>query len=177
MRPVLRRAPLAAACLSALVLAGCGKHVDSNAPITFAPADTPYLFANFKSTPKQAIQAWIPSQRTRLTAQIQEFASLAKRIGPEDPHLAAVLNAIHAELANVQTIDELTKATGFSWPALYAVYGIGDVPVMRVELASADTFKAFWARVEKHAGITTPSAKLDRKRQPRSSTAAAPTMV
>lgn len=163
MRPVLRRATLAAACLSALVLAGCGKHVDSNAPITFAPADTPYLFANFKSTPKQAIQAWIPDQRTRLTAQIQEFAAMAKRISPADPRLAAVLNAIHAELANVHTIDELTQATGLSWPALYAVYGIGDVPVMRVELASADTFKAFWARVEKRAGITTPSAKLDQQ--------------
>ena len=58
MRPVLHRAVLAAACLCALTLAGCGKHVAPDAPVTFAPPDTPYLFANTRALPEAVGKAW-----------------------------------------------------------------------------------------------------------------------
>ncbi|MGH8182781.1 MAG: hypothetical protein ACREPH_03885 [Rhodanobacteraceae bacterium] len=161
MRPVLLRAGLAAACVCALVLAGCGKHVASNAPITFAPADTPYLFANFKGAPEDVTKAWGEAGDAMMSARIQQIGRFADAISQKDPTVAAVLNAIQAELAEVHSGKQLAEATGFSRSALYAVYGIGDVPVARVELASPETFKAFWARVEKRAGITTPTATVD----------------
>lgn len=160
MRPVLRRTVLATACLAGLVLAGCGRHVASNAPITYAPADTPYLFANFKGTPDDLTEAW--NQTGNSTAmRIRQLGALATRIGDKNPAAAKILQAMQAELANVHSSKELAQTVGFSRSGLFAIYGIGDVPVMRSELASPDAFKAFWARVEKRAGITAPSAKLD----------------
>lgn len=161
MRPVLRRAALGIACLSALVVAGCGRRVAPNAPITWAPADTPYLFANFKGTPEDVTKAWAGASDAMMSARIQQFGRLADAFGQNDPTVAAVLNAIQGELANVHSAKELAQATGFSQSALYAIYGVGDVPVARIELASFDTFNAFWARVEKRAGITMPTASVD----------------
>jgi hypothetical protein len=159
MRPVLRRTVFAAACLAALVLAGCGKHVASNAPITYAPADTPYLFANFKGAPADVTDAW--SQTDSTSMHVRQLGMLATRIGGKNPAAAKILEAMQAELANAHSSKELAQAVGFSQSGLFAIYGIGDVPVMRSELASPDAFKAFWARVEKRAGITAPTAKLD----------------
>ncbi|WIG57243.1 MAG: hypothetical protein OJF61_003031 [Rhodanobacteraceae bacterium] len=160
MRPVLRRAALAAACVSALMLAGCGNHVASNAPITYAPADTPYLFANTKGLPEDVADAWGQANDKLMSMRIQQLGHFADAFGQKDPEVATVLNALKDELAGVHSAKELAQATGFSRSALYAFYGIGDVPVMRVELQSPDAFKAFWSRVEKRAGVTTPTAKL-----------------
>jgi hypothetical protein len=159
MRPVLRRAVFATACLAALVLAGCGKHVASDAPITYAPADTPYLFANFKGAPSDVTDAWGQSDATSM--RIRQLGALATRVGDSNPAAAKILEAMQAELANVHSGKELAQTVGLSRSGLFAIYGIGDVPVMRSELASPDAFKAFWARVEKRAGITAPTAKLD----------------
>ncbi|MBU6415721.1 MAG: hypothetical protein KJS83_00965 [Xanthomonadaceae bacterium] len=163
MRPVLHRTALAAACLSALMLAGCGKHVASNAPITFAPADTPYLFANTKGVPEDIADAWGQANDELMSMRIQQFGQFADAFGQSDPEVATVLNALKDELANVHSAKDLAQSTGFSRSALYAFYGIGDVPVMRLELASPDAFKAFWARVEKRAGTTTPVATLGKQ--------------
>jgi len=159
MRPVLRRAVFATACLAALVLAGCGKHVASDAPITYAPADTPYLFANFKGAPSDVTDAWGQSDATSM--RIRQLGALATRVGDRNPAAAKILEAMQAELANVHSGRELAQTVGLSRSGLFAIYGIGDVPVMRSELASPDAFEAFWARVEKRAGITAPTAKLD----------------
>jgi len=163
MRPVLRRAALAAACVSALVLAGCGKHVASNAPITFAPADTPYLFANTKGVPQDVADAWGQANDELMSMRIQQLGQFANAFGQKDPEVAAVLNAIKDELANVHSAKELAQSTGFSRSALYAFYGIGDVPVIRIELSSPEAFKTFWTRVEKRAGVTTPVATVGKQ--------------
>jgi len=163
MRPALRHAALAAACVSALVLAGCGKHVASNAPITFAPADTPYLFANFKAAPEDVGTAWGQANNAVMAARIQQLGKMAEAVGPENPDVANIFDAIQTELANVHSSKELAQTVGFSQSSLYAFYGVGDLPVARIELASPDAFKAFWARVEKRAGITTPTATLDKQ--------------
>ena len=163
MRPVLRHAALAAACVSALVLAGCGKHVASDAPMTFAPADTPYLFANFKGAPEDVTTAWGQANDAVMAARIQQLGKMAEAVGQKNPDVAKILDAIQAELANVHSSKELAQTIGFSQSSLYAFYGVGDVPVARIELASPDAFKAFWARVEKRAGTTTPTATLDKQ--------------
>ncbi|HET7562783.1 MAG TPA: hypothetical protein VFJ87_10450 [Rhodanobacteraceae bacterium] len=160
MRPVLRRAVLATACLSALVLAGCGKHVDSNAPITFAPADTPYLFANLQPVPTELTNAWADAFNAGAQANAAQFGQLAKLVGDEHPDVAKILTAMQAELATAHTRKEVATAMGFPMTGLFAMYGIGDVPVMRTELASPDTFKAFWAKVQQRAGVSIPTASV-----------------
>lgn len=163
MRPALRRAALAAACITVFVLTGCGKHVATNAPITWAPAETPYLFANFKSAPADVTESWSQASDAMFPVRIQQIGEMAKLIGQKDPMIAKILDAYQAELANVHSTKELAQTIGLSQSALYAMYGIGDVPVARIELASPDTFKAFWARVEKRAGIITPTATLGKQ--------------
>ena len=163
MRPVLRRTAFATACLAVLVLAGCGKHVASNAPITYAPAETPYLFANFKGQPADVAEAWSRVGNNGVSGPIQQLDQISKFTRQKDLAVAKVIDAVQAELADVHTNKELAATLGLSQSPLYAMYGIGDVPVMRVELASPDTFRAFWARVEKRAGITVPTAILDKQ--------------
>lgn len=163
MRPVVRHAVLAAACVCALVLAGCGKHVASNAPITFAPADTPYLLANSKAPPADVIEAWSTAGDAMLPMQIRQLGDMARLASRKNQAAGRILDALKAELAGVHTSKELLRTLGFSPTALYAVYGIGDVPVARLELASPDDFKAFWARVEKRAGVTAQTATLDKQ--------------
>jgi len=163
MRPVLRRSALAAACVSIVALAGCGKHVASDAPVTFAPADTPYLLANSKGVPEDVADAWGQANDELLSMRIQQLGQFANTFGQKDPEVATVLNAIRDELVSVHSAKDVAQATGFSRSALYAFYGIGDVPVMRVELASPDAFKAFWTRVERRAGTTTPVATLGKQ--------------
>ena len=163
MRPVLRRAALGAACVCALVLAGCGRHAAPDTPITFAPADTPYLFANFKGAPEDVTTAWGQANDAVMAARIQQLGTMAEAVGHRNPAIAKILNAVQAELADVHSGKDLAQTTGFSQSSLYAFYGIGDVPVARIELASPEAFNAFWARVEKRAGITAPTATLDRQ--------------
>jgi hypothetical protein len=145
------------------VLAGCGKHVAPNAPITFAPADTPYLFANTKGVPQDVADAWGQANDELMSMRIQQLGQFANAFGQKDPEVAAVLNAIKDELANVHSAKELAQSTGFSRSALYAFYGIGDVPVIRIELSSPEAFKTFWTRVEKRAGVTTPVAMVGKQ--------------
>jgi rRNA maturation protein Nop10 len=159
MRPVLRHAVLAAGCVCALVLVGCGKHVASNAPITFAPADTPYVYANLDRVPVDVLDAWTRD----LSGQTSGLGQLAERISRKAPTAARILDALQAELATIHSRKDLVQATGFPQSPSFAIYGIGDVPVARVELDSPDTFKAFWARVEKRAGVTAPTATLDKQ--------------
>ena len=163
MHPSLRQAALAAACVSALVLTGCGKHIAADAPITFAPADTPYLLANFTGAPADVTAAWGQANDAMVSARIQQLGKFAELVGPKAPEVAQILDAVQAELANVHSSKELAQTMGLSQSGLFAIYGIGDVPVARIELASPDTFKAFWARVEKRAGVTTPTATLDKQ--------------
>jgi hypothetical protein len=163
MRPVLRRAAFAAACVTAFALAGCGRHVASDAPVTFAPADTPYLFANTKGLPEDVAEAWGQANDELMSLRIQQIGQFANAFGQRDPAVAAVLNAIRDELADVHSAKDVAQATGLSRSALYAFYGIGDVPVMRVELASPGAFKDFWARVEKRAGVAAPVATLGKQ--------------
>lgn len=159
MRPALSRAVLVAACFATLALAGCGRRTPANAPIAWAPADTPWLIAKTQATPADLAEAW--TNGALIAARIRQLGSYARLVGADSPALAKVLDAVQGELADVHSLDALAQATGLSESAPFAFYGIGDAPVIRYELASPDAFRAFWKRVEKRAGTVTPTATLD----------------
>ncbi|MGH8112984.1 MAG: hypothetical protein ACREPL_13865 [Rhodanobacteraceae bacterium] len=159
MRPILVRAVLVAACAAALTLAGCGRRPPANAPIAWAPADTPYLVAKIQATPSDVAEAW--TNGALIDARIRQLGSYARLVGADSPALAKVLDAVEGELADVHSLKALTRATGLSESAPFAFYGIGDAPVIRYELESPDAFRAFWKRVENRAGTVTPTATLD----------------
>ena len=157
----MRRFALPSGCVALLLLAGCGKKVENTAPLSFAPADTAFLYANFKPLPDDVRQAM--NKRTFAVMQYSSasYRRMAQLLAVNNPDLARVLDEIGTELGNIKTPQQLQQATGLSQQAHYAVYGIGVAPVARIELANPDAFRALLARIEKSNGHPFATAKLD----------------
>jgi len=159
----MRRSALVSACVSLLLLAGCGKHaaIESNAPLSFAPADTAYLYANFKPLPDNVQRAM--NKRTFAVMQYSaaSYKRMAQLLAANNPDLGRVLDEVAAELDGIKTPQQLEQVTGLSQQAHYAVYALGLAPVARIELANPDAFRALIARIEKSVGQPFAVAKLD----------------
>ena len=137
----MRRIAIAAACLFALPTAFAA------APIDYVPIDTPYLLANLAPMPVAAQE-----RMKRYSAQIVEIFKSAPKQGflkglsagePETAEYAEKraeaeqLLSFFAELGEIYTSDEAASKAGFKPQARFAIYGVGAVPVMRVEISDA----------------------------------------
>lgn len=158
----MRRFALVSACASLLLLAGCGrKTVEDTAPLSFAPADTPYLYANFKPLPDDVRQAMNKRTFALMQYSAASYKRMAQVLAANNPDLARVLDEVATEMAGIKTPQQLEQTTGFSQQAHFAFYGIGLAPVARVELANPDAFRGLLARIEKSIGQPFAVAKLD----------------
>ncbi len=117
------------------------------APIDYVPMDTPYLVASLAPMPPAA------AERAKLYgSQIVEMFKSGAKQGflkglsagePETKDAAAKraeaeqLLSIFAELGEIYTSDEAALKAGFKPQALFALYGVGLVPVMRLEISDA----------------------------------------
>jgi hypothetical protein len=158
----MRMHRLAAASLlaAALALAGCGKQ-DPDQPLAFAPADTPWLLANLEPVPQQSLDGWWKNSEQMLGVygRVLDSAIADIEAGDPDGTAARVAKALREELRG--KFDRAGwEGLGFTGQARSAVYGIGLVPVMRMELGDADAFRAFIARVESRAGAKMASAEI-----------------
>ncbi|HWG11199.1 MAG TPA: hypothetical protein VN693_06840 [Rhodanobacteraceae bacterium] len=161
MRISARRCASIVCLASLLAIAGCGKHVDDNAPLAYAPADTPYLFANFKPAPDDVRKAWIKRSATLMQYSSASYKHIADSLRDRNPDLARVLDQVAVEMADMKSPEEVVKTTGFSQAAHFAIYGIGIAPVARMELADPNAFRALVARMEKSVGHPFVTARLD----------------
>ena len=157
----MRRFALLSGCIALLLLAGCGKKVESTAPLSFAPADTPYLYANFKPLPDAVRQAMNKRTFALMQYSAASYKRIAQVLAANNPDLARVLDEVATEMGGIKAPQQLEQTTGFSQQARFAVYGIGLAPVARIELASPDAFRALIARIEKSLGQPFAVAKLD----------------
>jgi hypothetical protein len=157
MRRIHRRAALATiACL----LAACGKPPASNdAPLAFVPADAPYVYANLEPVPSAITEQWSrpmqdywPTLFTTYESMLQD-AKLAL-----DDHTRQIAVTLLDELKTHGSWDKL-RTIGLKPDGRMAVYGVGIVPVLRLELGDPAAFKAEVARVEQKAGASMPVAK------------------
>lgn len=161
MRRSMRPVALASACVSLLLLAGCGKQGESTAPLSFAPADTPYLFANSKPLPDDVAKAWRSRADVLRPYSNQSYDKFAELLRAGNPDVANELQAVGAELASAKSAQQLDQQLGISPKMRIALYGIGIAPVLRLELADPQAFRAFIARVEKRVGHPFKTATLD----------------
>jgi hypothetical protein len=157
----MRTIALVSACVSLLLLAGCGKKAENTAPLSFAPADTPYLYANFKPLPDDVAKAWRSRADALRTSSAQGYDRLADLLRSGSPDLARELEAVGAELESAQSAQQLQQQTGLAPGMRVALYGIGLAPVLRFELSDPQAFRAFVARVEKRVGHPFKTAELD----------------
>lgn len=162
-------------CLSltaALVLAGCG---DDQAPSGAADAgaarvsagesgpsffdridaDTPYVFANLQRTPEALVDSmWAINDASAESneAMLQAMA--------EDESLPAEARALISEFT-AMTSRAGWEAAGLHVNPKFAVHGISLFPVMHIELADTEAFRAKLASVEASMGSPLPRRDVD----------------
>jgi hypothetical protein len=161
-----------AALIVALAIAGCGKKVDTDSPIAFVPADTPYVIANLEPLPQATVarfgeqmHAMWPLLFPMLDKLID--TSLGKSQRDDTPPAMREMGAksahiVKAVLAEIRTRDtpEKWQQVGLGPQMRSAVYGIGILPVMRLELLDVDAFRAMIARIETNAGDKLATARI-----------------
>jgi hypothetical protein len=159
----MRRVAFVSACVSLLLLVGCSRKVESTAPLSFAPADTPYLYANFKPLPDDVRQAMNERTFALMQYSAASYKRMAEMLAANNPDLARVLDEVASEMSGVKTPQQLEQTTGFSQQGRFAFYGIGVAPVARIELADPDAFRGLISRIEKSIGQPFTVAKLDKQ--------------
>ncbi len=145
--------------LAVVTLAACS-HKNANAPLSYVPADTPYLAANLKPMDADMRALAFKQANAQLPMQVSQLRQLAEKLQNDKPHLAAVLRTLADEM-NGRTVQQIIKHLGLDADGLSAFYGLGLSPVLRVQLADPSAFNAFITRLEKAWGTPMAEVKLD----------------
>ncbi len=151
---------LAIAC-AALALAACGKKADTSDPLAFVPADTPYVVANVEPLPESTVQVFAAQMKVFWPVMFEQFAPVLTELEKDPKHAdaARVVRALYDELAPRDTPEKLAEI-GLGMKVRSALYGVGLIPVLRVELADADAFRATVARVETKSGAKLGTGRI-----------------
>lgn len=159
---MLRFSSIAATTLAAALLASCGKapdNVSSDAPpLAFVPADSPYVYANIDATPQAVVDQWSKKMEAywpALFGMYDRMLADAKHIEDRPKRIAT---ALVDELKTHDNWDKL-REIGFKPDMHVALYGVGLVPVLRIELGDPEKFRATIARIETKIGEKIPVAK------------------
>ncbi|MBS0590601.1 MAG: hypothetical protein JSR65_08170 [Proteobacteria bacterium] len=138
--------------LSGAALAACGKPPSSiDPPLAYAPADTPYAFANL-SPPSPAMIDWYSHQMQAIwPPAIGVYEGLIDNAASLDARDQKLIRALLDELRDHGSYEKL-RELGYKPDAHFAIYGVGLVPVLRMELSDPAAFKATIARIESKAG-------------------------
>lgn len=137
--------------------------VAADAPLNFVPADSPYVFANIEPLPPEVIAQWqrqFADVKGLYAAQLDHYRELAKAAGSEDKTLDAMVEALDKEFGQLKP-SEYAPHIGISPQAHAALYGLGLLPVLRIELAEPEKFRGFVTRMETAAGAPIPTAEVE----------------
>ncbi len=167
------------ALFSAGVLSGCG---DDNAPIEtdaqqeapknlsaimlkYIPADSPYFVATREAMSEQDAFALYQRMQPKgnLEADLDELRDMLHEIDDDVLHsLMSLLIAMGEEFVDVETLDDI-HALGFKMSSQVALYGLGILPVLRMELQDEDAFRETLQRILTNADINPSTATTDGK--------------
>ena len=147
----------------ALAIAACGGQKgasDPDAPLAFVPAQSPYVFANLEPIPRAVSESWLRLLEP-LQAGYNESLTRAREVaaGKNDPEANKML-AFMELFADKFSLEGWEKI-GFNPQGLFALYGVGVQPVMRMSLSNPDAFRAFVGQVEGLIGMPAPVAEVD----------------
>ena len=150
MNKVCRLALLA---LPVAILAACAKppQPGNDAPLAYAPADTPYAYANLEPQPKAMVDWSSRQMQTVWPLFIDMYSHLANDTSKLDGRSKKIIAAVLDELRGRDTADKL-REIGYKSDARIAIYGVGLIPVLRAELSDPAAFKGMIARVESKVG-------------------------
>ncbi|TAL04993.1 MAG: hypothetical protein EPO03_09415 [Porticoccaceae bacterium] len=157
--PITRSILLSLTLAAALTITGCGRK-DKDTPLAFVPADTAYVIADLKPVPDAVSKAWFDLLKP-LNAALGESVTALRAELAAHPDAAAEKLLAMMTLAEGRLSIEGIEKMGIRRDALAAVYGVNLLPVLRIELADPDAFRAFIADLEKQRGGPLPVAELD----------------
>ena len=139
-----------ALAFSGVLLAACS-HKDKDAPLAFAPADTPYVMANLDVLDDSTRQAILAQVDAELPAQVAQMKTQADQLADKDPDMAKYLRTVAGEFDG-KTAEQVIQDVGFNPKGYMAVYGLGLSPVLRLELADTKAFENFVAKLQNDYG-------------------------
>ncbi len=157
---LFKRLLVVTAVAAVLSTTACSKDSATD-PLAYAPENTPYLIANVEPVPTAATDVWLksaeqmmPMYETMLDRMVADVpADKADELG------VRIIKAARDELKGKFNRAGL-ESIGLTMSSRSAIYGIGMIPVMRLELGDPDAFKAFVARMETKVGEKLTTAKV-----------------
>src|SRR5262249_33692938 len=131
------RLSVAAACAFALLLAACSREPEAphGVPLSFVPADTPYVYANIDPLPAALTEQWAKPMQDYWPRMFDMYEAA---LNQSRPHASEeTLRLVLAVLDELKTHASWARLRefGIKPDARLAFYGIGLVPVLRLELA------------------------------------------
>ncbi|MBX3726073.1 MAG: hypothetical protein KF823_09155 [Xanthomonadales bacterium] len=152
-------APLLVALTGCLALSACSGREVRTTPLTYVPHDSPYVFANLEPVPDQVTEAWWALFEPVRAAFSETLAKVRKQAAAADDEAARRTLAVMDLFEDKFTLEGWERI-GFSRRGLLAFYGVGAIPVLRIELADPDALRGFIGEIESRVGETLPVARL-----------------
>lgn len=140
-------------------LVGCGDKDAASDLLAYVPADTPYVLANQKTTPRAVTEAWMNMYGIDVSELYNDMAQSPDMLKLEGD-VGVWLRAAMPEFGKMATIKGLEEL-GLSVEPRFAVYGYGLMPVYRIELSNPKNLLAAVERIEARAGKTLTKRKFD----------------
>ncbi len=168
------RPALFGAVLSFALLASCGdadkadtSELNSAAGVMgFVPADTPYLVATPGDLPDDLMDKLEPQVDTVLKAYHSIIRALVENSYAEARDSGADLSSFEKMLPVVEELESLMsldglRSAGIERNADIAIYGVGLLPVLRLDLTDGDLLESAISRLEEEAGQKMTVASVD----------------
>lgn len=137
--------------------------------LQYVPAEAPYAFVSSKQMPEDVRARLGEHVAIQLSTQAKALKRVRQQLveSPETAEMAAearqlfdVADAVLAELEGKRTVAEL-REIGIEPVSRSALFGIGLLPALRIEIADAAKLNATLDRVEKRAGIQAVRGELN----------------
>ena len=150
---------LAALIAVAVLFSSCSKPPAADSPLAYAPADTPYVYGNLEALLAATVEQLSRPMQDYWPTLFGLYETILKDAKPAiDDTSQKIATALLEEIKTHNTWDKL-RQIGLKPDARVAIYGVGLVPVLRMELGDPAAFKAEVARVEANAGAKLPVAR------------------
>lgn len=151
--------------LSAILIGACSNQSQQNndAPLAFVPADTPYVYANLEPLPAAVTEQWSRRMQQYWPHLFGMYDDLLQKAAAEKTDARAqrwirIARVLLDELKTHDSWDKL-RQMGLKPDGHIAFYGVGVVPVLRMELGDPAAFRAEIAAIEQKTGEKLPVAE------------------
>ncbi|WP_110687538.1 hypothetical protein [Salinicola aestuarinus] len=149
-----------AAVAGALLLVGCDS--SDPEPLSFVPADTPYLFADLEVADDSTRDALLAQSNASLPRNVAMLRNAASDLEAENQtSLAGVLGVLADEIDGKNSYQDVMSDIGLALDQHSAIYGEGLIPVMRGGVEDAEQYRAFLDRLAAAADTPFQEATLD----------------